>query len=219
MLERPRKAGATKPIVFVVDDDAALRRALGRLLKAAGWEYETFSTAERFLDRQPAGRPSCLLLDIEMPGLSGLQLQKELAERGLDPAIVFLTGKGTVSKTVEAMKSGANDFLEKPVEADELLGALRSAIAADTRSRQARAKLVEVETRYETLTARERDVFALVVTGLLNKQVGGRLGTTEKTVKVHRGRVMRKMKAGSLTDLARMANRLASGGVIATMVD
>jgi len=219
MLDGVEAAQATEPIVYVVDDDASVRRALGRLLTSAGFEHESFSTAAEFLEHEPKDQPSCLVLDIQMPGLSGLKLQEELAKRGLEPAIVFVTGRGTVPTSVRAMKKGAIDFLQKPYDAEELLAALRRGLAVDTAGRRARAELRELQTRYEMLTPREREVLALVTSGLMNKQVGARLGTSEKTIKVHRGRVMHKMKAHSLADLVRMAERIAGGRVTEAGLD
>lgn len=195
-------------VVYVIDDDKSVRRSLARLLRAAGWEVEACASAAEFRGCDLADRPTCLVLDVQMPGLTGLELQEELTALGLDPAIVFVTGHGTVKRSVRAMKWGAVDFIEKPFEERDLLAAVARAVESDRGRRRQRALLATLERRHETLTTRERQVFDLVVTGLLNKQIAGRLGTSEKTVKVHRGRVMRKMQAGSLADLVRMAARL-----------
>ena len=203
--------------VFVVDDDPSIRRSLSRLLRSHGFQVEVFSGATEFLSREPASSPSCLLLDVQMPGLSGLDLQEELSERQLDPAVVFITGHGTVPMSVRAMKKGAVDFLQKPFAEEDLLAAVRQGLQRDARQTQMRAELSVLEERYATLTHREREVFGLVVAGLLNKQIAGRLGTSEKTIKVHRGRVMRKMRANSLADLVRMGERLS--GVMARGYD
>jgi len=200
--------GSDQGSVFVVDDDPSVRKALTRLLGSVGMAVESFSTADEFLASGRDDSPACLLLDIEMPGLTGLELQDELHARNLDPAIVFMTGHGTVPRSVQAMKKGAVDFLQKPFEEENLLAAIRQALAKDTANKQAARELQVLEDRRQTLTSRELEVFELVVLGLLNKQIAGRLGTSEKTIKVHRGRVMRKMKADSLADLVRMSERL-----------
>lgn len=197
--------------VFVVDDDPSIRKALTRLLGSVGMTVKSFSTADEFLASGHDDRPACLLLDIEMPGLTGLELQDQLHARDLHPAIVFITGRGTVPQSVQAMKKGAVDFLQKPFEGEDLLAAIRRALARDTATKQAHKELQVLKGRRQTLTPRELEVFELVVRGLLNKQIAGRLGTSEKTVKVHRGRVMRKMGADSLADLVRMSERLDKG--------
>lgn len=196
--------------VYLVDDDSSVRKALTRLLTSAGLEVTTYSSATDFLASEHADHPTCLLLDIEMPGLSGLELQEELRKQDLDPPIVFLTGHGTVKRSVRAMKQGAIDFLQKPFDDEELFTVVRQALAKDARRRRLRAETALIRRRYARLTPRECEVFELVVTGLLNKQIAGRLGTSEKTVKVHRGRVMRKMEAESLADLVRMSERLST---------
>ena len=195
------------PVVFVVDDDISVRESLELLIKSGGWRAETFASARDFLSCPRATTPCCLVLDVRIPGLSGLDLQQQLAER-TDMPIIFITGYGDVPMTVRAMKAGAVEFLTKPFNDDVLLAAIRHAI---DRSRVAQCHHAEIEALracYESLTAREREVMALVVSGLLNKQVGGELGISEITVKAHRGQVMRKMKADSLADLVRMAARL-----------
>lgn len=196
------------PLIHVVDDDAFVRGVIERLLLAAGYEVASHGSATEFLRGGFAHRPGCLILDVRMPGISGLDLQEELARRGVDLPVVFLTGHADVSSTVRAMKAGARDFLEKPVRGDELLAAVGEAVQRSVAERAARQGTAEIEGRLATLTTREREVMELVVHGLLNKQVAARLGMAEKTVKVHRGRVMRKMEADSLADLVRMAARV-----------
>jgi FixJ family two-component response regulator len=194
------------PTVVVVDDDPSIRKSLARLVRSAGLDVQTFASADDFLNSHRRTHPSCLVLDIRMPGMSGLDLQERLASDPTLP-IVFITGHGDVPMSVRAMKGGAVDFLQKPFDERELLAAVRQACE---RAKRAHRKLVEtsaVRRRMDSLTPREREVFALVVTGMLNKQIAGRLAVTERTVKAHRARVMEKMKADSLADLVRMAEK------------
>ena len=193
--------------VFVVDDDAAVRRSVSRLLRAARIDALAFASPEEFLARVPPDAAGCLVLDLQMPGLDGLALQRELASRGTEFPIVFLTGHGDVPLSVEAMKKGASDFLTKPVEDEVLLRAVRAALEAHRLQRKSRAEIADLRRRFEALTPREREVLDGVVAGRLNKQIGGDLGISEKTVKVHRGRVMEKMAASSLAELVRLADR------------
>jgi FixJ family two-component response regulator len=203
--------GVTMPdgtsIVFVVDDDVSVRESLELLIGTAGWQAETFASAQEFLSRPRPGVPCCLVLDVTLPGLNGLELQRQLAERK-DMPIIFITGHGDVPMTVQAMKAGAVEFLTKPFKDDVLLDAIRSAIERSRTALRLDSEMRALRHCYEQLTPRERDVMALVVSGLLNKQVGGELGISEITVKAHRGQVMRKMKADSLPDLVTMAARL-----------
>jgi FixJ family two-component response regulator len=194
-------------IVFVVDDDVSVRESLELLLRTAGWRAETFASAQDFLCRPHPAVPCCLVLDVTLPGLSGLDLQKRLAER-TDMPIIFITGHGDVPMTVQAMKAGAAEFLTKPFKDDVLLDAIRSAIERSRAALRLDSEMRALRNCYASLTPREREVMALVVSGLLNKQVGGELGISEITVKAHRGQVMRKMKADSLPDLVTMAARL-----------
>jgi FixJ family two-component response regulator len=197
------------PTVFVVDDDASVRKGLVRLLKSAGYRAESCASAEEFLDRwERDPLPGCVLLDIQMPGLGGLQLQQRLHHSGHGVPVVFITGHGDIPMTVKAMKAGAVDFLPKPFRDDDLLGAVQQAIRRDLQQRALRAERDAAEKRYETLTAREREVMALVVAGLLNKQIASELGASEKTIKIHRGRVMEKMKVHSVADLVRAAEKV-----------
>ena len=196
--------------VYLVDDDAGVRRALTRVLRNAGYQTAAFGTAEDFLIGVELDElPACLVVDLRMPGLSGLDLQELLVERDIELSLVFVSGRADVQSGVQAMKGGAVDFLEKPVSDDALLAAVARGLEQDRERRTRKAERAELQQRLDTLTPRERDVFGLIVTGLLNKQVGARLGTTEKTVKVHRSRVMQKMGAHSLAELVRMADKIA----------
>jgi FixJ family two-component response regulator len=195
-------------IVFAVDDDPLVRDSVADLLDSAGFTVRTFGSATDFLRSEHPDLPACLILDVELPGLSGLDLQAELTKSGVDVPIIFLTGRGDIPMSVRAMKAGAVEFLTKPFRKPEFLDAVNEALLRDRESRKRRAETAEFEKRLRTLTPREHQVLTLVVTGLLNKQIAGELGTTEETIKVHRGRVMRKMGAGSLADLIRMAGKL-----------
>jgi len=193
--------------VFVVDDEPAVRKALSRLLRAAGFEVFEFASSEEFLRRLPPDAAGCATLDVHMPGLDGLDVQRELAARGISLPIIFLTGRGDVPKSVRAMKDGAVDFLTKPVDAEQLIRSVRQALDADRAGRAVRTEVVEIRRRLGKLTERERQVLDGVIAGRLNKQIGGALGITEKTVKVHRGRVMEKMGVDSLAALVHVAQR------------
>jgi FixJ family two-component response regulator len=197
-----------RPIIFVVDDDISVRESLELLIASAGWQPEMFASAQQFLDRPRAFVPSCLVLDVSLPELNGLELQKRVADDRADMPIIFITGHGDVPMTVQAMKAGAVEFLTKPFNDEVLLNAIRQALERSRAALGIEAEMQSLRDRYASLTYRERQVMAMVVSGLLNKQVGGELGISEITVKAHRGKVMQKMKAASLPDLVRMAARL-----------
>ena len=201
----------TAPVVFVVDDDPSVRKSLTRVLRTAGYAVETFASAGEFMARAPSEGPCCVVLDVRMPGLTGLDLQEALVGAGRSIPIVFITAHGDLSMGVQAMKAGAVDFLAKPFNVASLLAAVGRALAKDVRDRGEESRTAEVLARVRRLTPRETEVFALVVTGMLNKQIAGKLGIGEKTVKVHRARVMEKMEARSLAELVRLADR---GGVV-----
>jgi RNA polymerase sigma factor (sigma-70 family) len=194
--------------VAIIDDDERMLKALARLVKSVGMQAATFATAHEFLDNPIREHTDCVITDMRMPGLDGLGLQEKLHQVLPDLSVVFLTGYGKVSASVRAMKAGAIDFLEKPVEDEWLLAAIARAVDRTRQSRAARIEREDLQKRFDRLTPREREIFALITAGLLNKQVGAELGTAEKTIKVHRARVLEKMKAKSLADLVRMAERL-----------
>ena len=195
-------------VVFVIDDDASMRDAVSRLLTAVGLTVQTFASAREFLAGRLPDVPGCAVLDVRLPGLSGLDLQREMVERGIHIPVIFITGHGDIPMSVQAMKAGAVEFLTKPFRDQDLLDAVRSGIQLDRQGRKERAELAELRDGLRQLTPREREVMALVVAGLLNKQIALRLGTSEKTIKIHRSHVMQKMRADSLADLVRMSQKL-----------
>ena len=200
------KAG--DPIVFVVDDDSSMREALTDLISSVGLSVEAFKSAQEFLENRRPDAPACLVLDVRLPGLSGLDLQRELLRTEAPIPIIFITGHGDIPMSVRAIKEGAVEFLPKPFRDQDLLDAIQHALAIDRSARQERSMMAEVRRRYESLTKREREVMRLVVSGLLNKQIAGELGSSEVTVKMHRGQVMRKMKAQSIVELLRMSEKI-----------
>ena len=199
-----------KPTVFVIDDDPSLLKGLARLLRSLGFDAETFASAELFLGRDHYDGVGCIVLDVRMPGLSGMDLQHELSRADYSMPIIFITGHGNIPMSVQAMKRGALDFLTKPFDDGELLEAVKKAIEKDGRAKAERAQVHDIRRRIDTLTPREREILGYVITGMLNKQIGRKLDIAEKTVKIHRGRIMEKLCVGSVADLVRLAE---TGGI------
>jgi FixJ family two-component response regulator len=199
---------AATPTVYIIDDDRGMRQAIQDLVESVGLRAEVFATGEEFLRRQPAPAPGCLVLDVRLPQMSGLDFQRRLAESGVSIPIIFITAHGDIPMSVRALKSGAMEFLTKPFRDQDLLDAIQQALQSDTAARVQRAEIEDLEQRYQVLTAREREVMTLVVSGMLNKQIASQIGASEATVKIHRGHVMRKMKADSVVELLRMADKL-----------
>lgn len=201
------------PVVFVVDDDEAVRESVKKLITSVGLRAETFGTTQDFLNSKRPQAPACLVLDVRLPDVSGIEFQRQLTDAGIQIPIIFITGHADIPMTVRAMKAGAVEFLTKPFRGQELLDAIQEAISRDREAWNKRAQMAEITARYESLTAREKEVMALVARGLLNKQVAAELGTSELTIKTHRGRVMEKMQADSVADLVRMSEKLKPSAV------
>src|SRR6201995_3549946 len=199
---------AAMPTVFIIDDDRGMRQAVQDLVESVGLHAESFATGQEFLSRQPISDPSCLVLDVRLPQMSGLDFQRRLTEIGMQIPIIFITAHGDVPMSVRALKSGAVEFLTKPFRDQDLLDAIQQALQRDRAAREQQAEIQELRGRYQALTAREREVMGLVVSGMLNKQISSEIGASEATVKIHRGNLMQKMQAGSLIDLVRMADKL-----------
>ena len=199
---------APVPIVFIIDDDRGMRQAIQDLVESVGLRAESFASGQEFLSSRGTNGPSCLVLDVRLPQMSGLDFQRRLAETGMQIPIIFITAHGDVPMSVKALKSGAVEFLTKPFRDQDLLDAIQQALQRDSAARAEQAKILDLQERYQALTAREREVMTLVVSGMLNKQIASEIGASEATVKIHRGHVMQKMQAGSVVELVRMADRL-----------